>query len=113
MCLEDILVVVIVIVLPILFARRNEHVPDAGEYHFDQMALFHGVFSDDIRREELHTDMDESRWYLTGFEQRFVDERLRDHAVETQERFGECQLGGIERMFRIERVGSYFEFEIG
>ena len=58
-CLEDVLIVVIVVVSSILFGRWNEHVPDAGEYHFDQMALFHGVFGDGIRREQLHADMDE------------------------------------------------------
>ena len=84
MCFENILVlfvVVVVLIKPFVFG--HEHVPDAGQYHFDQMALFHGIIGDHVRREELHTDVNETRWNITRFRKRFIDQRLNNDAVET------------------------------
>ena len=77
-------IIVVVIVRSILVDRWHEHSPYARKDHFDQMKLFHGIFSDHVRREELNTDMDQSGWNIATFRKRFVDQRLSNNTIETE-----------------------------
>ena len=62
-------IVVVVVVIFISSVFGHKHVPYTRQDHFDQMALFHGILGDHVRREELNTDVNETRRNITRFRQ--------------------------------------------